>query len=105
MENKEFSERPKLFVLVYEAVGTLILMAALNVSDGKAEALGIAFFMAILAFGPVTGAHFNPAISLAVWINSNVDTNMDKCLNLFTMFYVGCSTRRSIPWYLPCYPS
>jgi len=58
----------KCWVLLYELIGTCILSCALNISGGRVEALGIALFMIVIAFGPVSGAHVNPAVSLAVFV-------------------------------------
>src|ERR1043165_2026773 len=67
--------------LASEAVGTCFLLAAVvgsgimgeRLSDGTAEvallantlATGAALVALILTFGPVSGAHFNPAVTLA----------------------------------------
>ena len=58
----------KLFVCLYELVGTAVLICALNISGGSAEAVGIALFTIAIFIGPVSGGHVNPAVSLAVFI-------------------------------------
>jgi MIP family channel proteins len=59
--------------LVAEALGTFILVfagcGAIAVGtlpgSGVAAAFGLAIMVSIYAFGPVSGAHFNPAVTLA----------------------------------------
>jgi glycerol uptake facilitator-like aquaporin len=73
------SDRPRR--LVAEAIGTMLLLAAVVGSGIMADRLsggnqaiallantiatGAALIALILAFGPVSGAHFNPAVSIA----------------------------------------
>ena len=74
--------------IVAEAVGTAILLAAVVGSGIMAERLsagsvalallantiatGAALVALILAFGPVSGAHFNPAVTLGFAIQSDI---------------------------------
>jgi glycerol uptake facilitator-like aquaporin len=53
--------------LAAEFLGTLFLVAAVVGSGimGERLAAGAALVALILAFGPISGAHFNPAVSLA----------------------------------------
>jgi glycerol uptake facilitator-like aquaporin len=71
-----------------EAIGTAFLLAAVvgsgiaaeNLADGNgalallcnAIATGAALTVLILIFGPISGAHFNPAVSVAVGIRGEV---------------------------------
>lgn len=82
---------------VAEAVGTAMLLAAVVGSGIMAERLaggnvalallantiatGAALVALILAFGPISGAHFNPVVTL-------VDA------------WMGGTSRRDVPWYL-----
>jgi len=61
----------KYWVLLYEFIGTAGLLYAVNCSSeaGMAPyAAGMAIMSGICIFGEVSGGHFNPAISLAVFI-------------------------------------
>ena len=56
-------------VCYYEALGTLILVAGVNLTGGNAVAVGFTLFLAIQINGKVSGGHVNPAVSLAVFID------------------------------------
>ena len=72
--------------LVAEAVGTALLLAAVvgsgimgdRLSNGNVAiallantiATGAALAALILTFGPVSGGHFNPAVTLAEWVGA-----------------------------------
>ena len=63
----------KTIVLIYEALGTGFLLYAINMTSGSPNAkFGIAFtiFALILIGGPITGAHYNPAVTIAVFISN-----------------------------------
>lgn len=62
------SHNNKCFVCLYEMIGTAVLIGALNLSGGKAEAVSIALFCIAIFLGPVSGGHVNPAVTLAVFI-------------------------------------
>ncbi len=63
----------KTIVYIYEAVGTGFLLYAINMSkDSPYAKFGIAFtiFAMILIGGPITGAHYNPAVTIGVFISN-----------------------------------
>jgi glycerol uptake facilitator-like aquaporin len=64
------------FVCLYEFIGTAILIGALNLSGGKAEAVTIALFCIAIFLGPVSGGHVNPAVSTAVFIKEGKMGNL-----------------------------
>ncbi|PHR59357.1 MAG: aquaporin family protein [Robiginitomaculum sp.] len=82
-----FSLKQKLFA---EAIGTCILLAVVvgsgimaeTISGGNAGiallgntlATGAILVVLILMFGPISGAHFNPAVTLAFWLNKDIST-------------------------------
>lgn len=72
----------KAIVFVYEAFGVGLLTYAINMQKGESFGqFGIAFmlFAMLLIGGPITGAHFNPAVTLGVYISNKhwkEDANM-----------------------------
>jgi len=56
-------------VFCYEFIGTFCLVGVINATKGDASAIGLTLFFLLLLCGPITGAHFNPAVTLGVWIN------------------------------------
>lgn len=68
--------RNKVFVCLYEALGTCVLLMAVNcgaVSGNdfvgyQSLVVAITLLGVIIIFGPITGGHFNPAVTLGVFI-------------------------------------
>jgi glycerol uptake facilitator-like aquaporin len=61
----------KALVCLYEALGTAILLIAINwIGGNNPVAISITFFAAIVILGNVSGAHFNPAVTIAVLIKN-----------------------------------
>ncbi len=63
--------------LLAEAIGTFFLVLAVGLSSFYAEAMGpvaIGFTLMVMAYavGPLSGAHFNPAITVAAWIRGSL---------------------------------
>jgi aquaporin Z len=69
----------KFLVCIYEALGTALLLIALNMSgpDGGTDAQAVAssLFIGIVIFGPISGGHFNPAVTIAVWIKEAINSS------------------------------
>jgi len=60
---------------ITEFIGTffLVLVVALT---GNALAIGATLMVMIFAGGHISGAHYNPAVTLAVWIRGKVTARM-----------------------------
>jgi len=58
-----------LAIFVYEFIGTACLVAIINASKGSPVAIGISLFFLLLLGGPISGAHYNPAVTIGVYIN------------------------------------
>jgi glycerol uptake facilitator-like aquaporin len=82
----------KFIVCVYEALGTGFLLFAISMSTSDFGKFGIAFmvFAMILICGPVTGAHFNPAVTLGVFIsNKHWREDLIFCLMIMLSQFIG----------------
>ena len=58
-----------------EFVGTLFFIGAIILSKGNAFVIGAALAVAIYLGGNITGGHFNPAVSLTMYIKKNLPMN------------------------------
>jgi glycerol uptake facilitator-like aquaporin len=56
-------------VCIYECAGTALLVYAVNVSKADPVAICFSLFTAIMIGGPVSGGHYNPAVSCGVFIS------------------------------------
>lgn len=64
----KIAQTVKPHILVYEFFGTALLVYAYGVSNKAKYAFPLAYFMGWLLSYHITGAEFNPAISLASFI-------------------------------------
>lgn len=79
------SDKIRLAVTLYEIIGTAYWIFAANwgslyaLSSSKdyltfrPEAIGIMLFTGVFTLGPICGAHFNPVVSIAVFLNDHVE--------------------------------
>lgn len=80
----------KFDVLLVEFVATSFLVFAVLVSAGNPIAVAGTLFCLILASGPITGAHFNPAVTLAVFIwNRKFKKDLCFMLMIFVAEFAG----------------
>ena len=61
--------KTKYVTFIYEFLCTGLILYAINVSYGNPIAVVFSILAAVLIAGPVTGAHFNPAVSTACLIS------------------------------------
>ncbi len=53
---------------IYECFGTALFTYCILVSSANAIAASFSLFAMILIFGSITGGHFNPAVTIGVFI-------------------------------------
>jgi len=58
---------------IVELIGSFFLLLAISFT-GNALAIGFTLVALVYFAAPLSGAHFNPAVSLAVWINGGITT-------------------------------
>jgi glycerol uptake facilitator-like aquaporin len=68
METPTGNQRKPL-VALYELMGTATFVYMILVSTGDAIAVPLALFAMIVIFGGITGGHFNPAVTLGVYMS------------------------------------
>jgi len=67
MEIAGAEKRPYL-VFIYEAIGTMLFVYCILLTNNPIS-IAFSLFASILLFGAITGGHFNPAVTLGVYIN------------------------------------
>lgn len=55
-------------VCIYEMLGTAFLLISINWSLGNASGITIGLLISIITLGWVSGGHFNPAVTMGVFI-------------------------------------
>ena len=77
------------FWLVFGGCGSAVLAAAfpeLGIGFlGVSFAFGLTVLTGAYAFGHISGAHFNPAVSVGMWVGGRLDS-----LYCFTGHWCGC---------------
>ena len=88
METKLGHNR-KLIVALYEAMGTSLFTYCILVSTADAIAASLSLFAMIVIFGPVTGGHFNPAVTLGVGLWQIFKGNIISSLIMSVLIIAG----------------
>lgn len=88
--NKYIAEFYGTFLLLLSIVGTPFIMASMNAPAHItliviAVAAGSILFCNITLFSKVSGAHFNPAVSLMMYLRGNIDL---KDLSLYSIMQI-----------------
>ena len=68
----------KSWVLISEFLGTAMLAAAVNwggTSSGTPHCAGLTVFIMAQVFGPISGGHFNPAVSVMMYYDGALDSS------------------------------
>ena len=77
--------RYKWIVFWYELLGTCLLCFSVVISGGKTFAVAGALFALNLIFGPMSGAHFNPGFSVAVYVKEIKSEHSLEMLAIYVM--------------------
>ena len=64
----EGSQQRTGLVFLYEAMGTMLFVYSILLTNNPIS-IAFSLFASIILFGAVTGGHFNPAVTLGVYIN------------------------------------
>ena len=88
----------KLMVCLFEVIGTAMLL--LSVNWGTAEAVAGIIFTAIIMFGPISGAHFNPAVTIGVLVTQqswkdNIGFALIVIISEIVGAFLGCLLART----------
>ena len=83
----------KSIICIYEAIGTGLLLYCINMTAGSPYGkFGIAFaiFALILIGGPISGGHYNPAVTLGVFLsNRHWRKEWSFCLLIMLAQFIG----------------
>lgn len=61
------------YAFAFEMIGTAFLLIAINWSNGDIFTVCLTLFSMIVLGGPVSGGHFNPAVTLAVYFRQSYE--------------------------------
>ena len=73
-------ENRKFTVMICECLGTALFIYGI-ILTGTAMSIPFSLFASILIFGAITGGHFNPAVSLGVYL-ANIQEESNFCFLL-----------------------
>ena len=84
------SDTKKCLVCLYEAMGTALFVYCVLASNGNAYAVILGLFASIILFGGITGGHFNPAVTLGVFVaNGKYGSNLIYMIMITVSQFVG----------------
>jgi aquaporin Z len=73
-----------------EYIGTFFLILSIFASGGNPLVIGTALALVLLLVGSISGAHINPAVSLAMYMNGSI-TPIDLFKYVFVQLLGGVS--------------
>ena len=89
----------KCTVFLYELLGTSLLVYAVLVSGGNMIAVPLTVLTLIVICAPITGAHFNPAVTMGVYV-MNKNWKQDRSFLFIILFaeFVGAFFGVFLSW-------
>src|SRR5918996_4539706 len=93
------------FLFFFVGAGSVVLGSHLNDGDtgglvGVALAHGLALAVLVSALGPISGGHFNPAVTFAVWITGRIDPAR-AALYVAAQLVGGVAAGLALRWVFP----
>ena len=86
-------------VLLYELFGTSFLVYAALTSGGNAVAVGLTLMVIIMCTGSITGAHYNPAVTMGVYVwKRQWGKNFGFFLMLLVAQFLGAMLGTGLTW-------
>lgn len=83
----------KFFVLLSEFMGTMFLLISINwasTSDAIPQAVGLTVMVMAQIFGPISGGHFNPAVTMGMlWKEGSSKFGRNLLFAIFIMLFQG----------------
>ncbi len=88
---------------IVEFVGTFFLVLAVGLSSGTLAPIAIGAMLMAMVYGcgHFSGAHFNPAVTLAVWMRGKIGIS-DVPGYVVAQVLGGCGCRGGLPRHCPC---
>jgi len=83
MEVPGSSDR-KMYVFLYELIGTCLLTYAVTLNDANAYVMAFFLYVLLVIVSPISGGHLNPAVTIGVFINEKKFSE-DKVLLVITI--------------------
>ena len=77
----------KLVMCLYEGMGMIFIMITLNWSNYDPMSLCLTYFAISLVFGPISGGHFNPAVSIAIFTKEFYEGGYDLKLLFMRLLF------------------
>ena len=89
----------KILVCLYELMGTALFVYCVLASGGNVFAVIMGLFAAIIIFGGYTGGHFNPAVTLGVYVaNGKYFGNLIFLVLITASQFAGAAAGLALAW-------
>jgi glycerol uptake facilitator-like aquaporin len=86
--------------LFYEFLGAAVVTWAYNIANKDPQIRAAAFFIIYLLAVNVSGGHFNPAVSVAVYLTEKENRNLRYLICAIVVQVLGCGFGVLIAYFL-----